>query len=313
MAILPRTHPIKQSPLHKLGHHKRLASLLKIEVAQLKRLAKAGSAAYSEWDEEKPSGGTRHIENPKPRLKRLQSRLATILSLIDPPAFLSCPVKGRSYISNARAHLGSKEFVTLDVKAYFPSTTWNRVYWYFNKRLLMPRDTAWTLASLATIDGRLPTGSPLSPIMAYLAHEDMWLKVAKLAEDAGCRLTVYMDDITISGTRVPEALVWTIKQEVHRVGLRLNNKKERRFSDVGVITGVVVTPNGVRLPKRSHLNLSIARKEALVVNDEAKLKAMRRVRGLEAQHRQVLAPADYTESPRPAQRNNGTDRRSDAP
>ncbi|WP_158277975.1 reverse transcriptase family protein [Caulobacter endophyticus] len=296
MATLPRTHPIKQSPLHKLGHHKRLASLLKIEVAQLRGLAKAGSAAYSEWDEDKPNGGTRRIENPKPRLKRLQSRLATILSLIDPPAFLSCPVKGRSYISNARAHLGSKEFVTLDVKSYFPSTTWNRVYWYFNKRLLMPRDTAWTLASVATIDGRLPTGSPLSPIMAYLAHEDMWLKVAKLAEDVGCRLTVYMDDITISGARVPEATVWKIKQEVHKVGLRLNDKKERRFSDVGVITGVVVTPDGVRLPKRSHLNLSIARKAALVVDGEAKLRAMRRVRGLEAQHRQVLAPTDFTDN-----------------
>lgn len=295
MATLPRTHPIKQSPLHKLGHHKRLANLLKIEVAQLKRLAKAGSAAYSEWDEEKPNGGTRHIENPKPRLKRLQSRLATILSLIDPPTFLSCPVKGRSYISNARAHVGSKEIVTLDVKAYFPSTTWNRVYWYFNKRLLMPRDTAWTLASLATINGRLPTGSPLSPIMAYLAHEDMWLKVAKLAEDASCRLTVYMDDITISGPRVPEALVWKIKQEVHKVGLRLNNKKERRFSGVGVITGVVVTPAGVRLPKRSHLNLSIARKEASAADNEAKLQAMRRVRGIEAQHRQVLNPADLAE------------------
>lgn len=154
----------------------------------------------------------------------------------------------------------------------------------------MPADTAWTLSSLATIDGRLPTGSPLSPILAYYAHEDMWLRVAKIAHDAGCKLTVYMDDITVSGERVPDALIWQIKQEIHKTGLRLNNRKQRRFANgEAVVTGVVVTGTGTRLPKQSYLKLSAARKAMASERDAAlKAKLQNRVRGIESQHRQVL-------------------------
>lgn len=276
--------------LHKLGNHRRLAAILRVDAKTLRRLARIGRAGYSEWDEVNEAGKIRHIENPKPGLKRAQARLATLLGMIEAPDFLTCPVKGRSYVTNARHHVGSAEVVTLDVSKYFPSTSWKRVYWFFNKRMGMPADTAWTLASLATLDGHLPTGSPLSPIMAYLAHEDMWLAVAKLAAGAGCRLTVYMDDLTISGDQVSESLIWAIKQEIHKTGLRLNNRKERRFADgEAVVTGLIVTRTAVRVPKRSHLKLSVTCKAFATEPDgpvRAKLK--RRMKGMEAQHKQVL-------------------------
>lgn len=292
MKTLPRTHPLKQSPLHKLGNHRRLAALLKTDVPTLKAMAALGARGYTEWDDVNDKGKVRHIENPKPKLKRAQARLATVLGMIEPPDFLTCPVKGRSYVTNARCHVGAAEIVTMDVSTYFQSTTWKRVFWFFNKRLCMPSDTAWTLAHLATLDGRLPTGSPLSPVMAYLAHEDMWLKVARLATEAGCRVTVYMDDLTVSGDRVPESLLWAIKQEIHKTGLRLNSRKERRYTrGEGVVTGVVVTRIGVRLPKRSHLKLSQARKAfASETEVEAKAKIGSRLRGIESQHRQVMKP-----------------------
>lgn len=263
---------------------------MKTDVKSLSKLARLGLEGYSEWDDTNSKGKVRHIENPKPSLKKVQARLSTLLNLISPPDFLSCPVKGRSYVTNAKQHVGANEIVTLDISAYFSSTTWKRVYWFFSKRLLMPSDTAWTLASLATIDGRLPTGSPLSPILAYYAHEDMWLRVAKIAQDAGCKLTVYMDDITVSGNRAPDALIWQIKQEIHKTGLRLNNKKQRRFANgEAVVTGVVVTGTGTRLPKQSYLKLSAARKAVASERDAAlKTKLQNRVRGIESQHRQVL-------------------------
>jgi hypothetical protein len=119
----------------------------------------------------------------------------------------------------------------------------------------------------------------------------MWGAVAKLAAEAGCRLTVYMDDVTLSGDRVPESLVWAIKQEIHKTGLRLNNAKERRFSKgEAVITGVVITQNGARPPKKSHLKLSTIRRAYAAERDgivRDKLKT--RLRGVEAQHKQVRA------------------------
>ncbi|MFC3076464.1 reverse transcriptase family protein [Phenylobacterium terrae] len=285
-----RTYPLNQSPLYKLSNHKRLASLLKLELSTLRRLARSDGSAYRVWTEVNEKGKARLIENPYPRLKRAQARVAALLRLITPPDFLTCPVKGRSYVSNARYHRGAREIVTLDVSAYFPSTTWNRVFWFFNKQLLMSSDAAWTLASLATLNGHLPTGSPLSPLLAYYAHQDMWLRIQMLARDAGCKLTVYMDDITVSGDVVPGALVWAIKQEVRRVGLKLSDHKERRFSGgVGVVTGVVVTDSGTRLTKGAHLKLKRLREAIAAESDQAVRKQLeRRRRGLEAQFRQVL-------------------------
>jgi len=284
------THDLKLSPLHKLGNHRRLAEILKVSCGELKLLSRCGVAGYSIWEEVNDKGKARVIENPRPKLKRVQRRLAALLSQIAPPDFLMCPVKGRSYVHNARLHVGAGEIVTLDISKYFPSTTWRRAYWFFNKQLGASPDVAWTLASLASLDGRLPTGSPLRPILAYFAHQDMWLAVERLVRDGGCEFTLYMDDLTISGGRVPEALLWAVKRKIHAAGLRLNKLKERRYSrGEGMVTGVIVTRDGVRLPKRAHLKLTNLKHERhAAIDGQAKAKLERRIRGVEAQHRQVL-------------------------
>ena len=283
-----KSYPLDQSPLYKLQNHRRLAELLKIDVKGLRDLAQSGRKIYTTWPDTSPSGKVRIIESPYPRLKRVQARLAGLLAVIAPPDFLMCPVKGRSYVSNARLHAGARQTITLDVSAYFQSTTWKRVYWFFNKRLEMSSDVAWTLASLATIDGHLPTGSPLSPILAYYAHENVWLSVARQARDSGCKFTLYMDDLTLSGDVVPDGVVWAIKQKIHTSGLRLNNRKERRYGNEAVVTGIAVTKSGIRPTKASNLKLKRMRDEVAATNDvAAKGKLQRSLRGLEAQHRQI--------------------------
>jgi len=284
-----KTYPLNQSPLYKLRNHRRLAELLKIESKGLHELSRSGGTRYATWTDINPSGKARIIESPYPRLKRVQARLAELLSLIEPPDFLTCPVKGRSYVSNARQHCGARQIVTLDVSSYFPSTTWKRVFWFFSKQLEMSADIAWTLASLATLDGHLPTGSPLSPILAYYAHQDVWLSVMRRARAAGCTLTLYMDDLTISGDLVRDVLVCAIKKDVHSAGLRLNNRKQRRYGNEGVVTGVIVTARGLRPPKASHLKLKRLRDVVTTTTDPAaKEKLLRSLRGLEMQHRQVF-------------------------
>lgn len=283
-----KTYPLNQSPFYKLRNHRRLAELLKIDAKALHQLALSGKASYATWVDTSASGKVRLIESPYPRLKRVQARIAEFLTLIDPPEFLTCPVKGRSYVSNAGHHVGARQMVTLDVSAYFASTTWRRVYWFFNKRLEMSTDVAWTLASLTTLNGHLPTGSPLSPILAYYAHEDVWLSVMRRARDNYCNLTLYMDDLTISGVLVSDALVWSIKQDIHSSGLRLNKRKQRRYANEGVVTGIVVTESGLRPTKASHLKLKRLTDEISTESDPIlKDKLKRSLRGLKVQHRQV--------------------------
>jgi len=288
MRASKRKYPLNQSPLFKLGNHRRLAELLKIDQKALRKISRLDASGYAVWTETSASGKARVIENPYPRIKRVQSRLSVLLNLIEPPEFLTCPVKGRSYVSNARHHVGSRQIVTLDVSAYFPSTTWKRVYWFFSKRMEMAPDVAWTLASLSTMDGHLPTGSPLSPILSYFAHEDIWLSVMRKVEDASCRMTLYMDDVTVSGDLVSETLIWSIKQVIHSAGLRLNNKKQRRYTSEALITGVVVTRDGARPTKGSHLKLKKLQDEYKLELDVGRRARLgRSLKGMRSQHRQV--------------------------
>lgn len=139
--------------------------------------------------------------------------------------YLFFPVKGRSYISNAVQHANNHFVKCLDVKRYFPSTTSKRVFLFLRKIIGCEKDLAGLLTSLPAYKGHLPTGSPLSPIMAYYAHAGMWESIAVVAKANGCTLTVYIDDITISGPKVRSNILWFIKQAIHRNELPYHNEK----------------------------------------------------------------------------------------
>src|SRR6185437_11122930 len=116
-------YPIDQSPLFKLKRRARLAQLLGIKDRELRWLVNNADALYREKDIAKKNGsGLRHIEDPQRLLKQVQSCLAQLLSRIEPPDFLFCPVKGRDYIQNAAQHRGSRVVRCLDIHKYFPNT-----------------------------------------------------------------------------------------------------------------------------------------------------------------------------------------------
>src|SRR3546814_1311618 len=86
-------------------------------------------------------------------------------------------------------------------------------------------DVAGILGDLCTFEGHLPTGSPLSPILAYYSYHDMWAEIAAFCTAKGYTLTVYVDDVTISGAKVPVADVWHVRRMIHRTGLRYHKLK----------------------------------------------------------------------------------------
>jgi hypothetical protein len=216
-----KTHNIDQSPFFRLKTKKKLAKILRIDLNKLKNLSKGDDGdLYREWDETMPNGKVRHIEHPRFALKKVQARITDLLSRITPPDYLYCPVKGRSYVSNAHRHVDGSVVRSLDIKKYFPSTTENRVSWFFHQRMQCSQDVARILTALTTFKGRLPTGSPHSPIMSYFAHEDMWQAVNVLAEQDGCLVSIYIDDVTISGDDVSDRLIWSIQKTIYGYGLR---------------------------------------------------------------------------------------------
>ncbi len=251
----------RDSPFFRLQSKAKLASLLFISLEKLKVLASA-DCLYFDFKKPKASGGIREISAPRDDLKAVQSRIAHLLQRIAPPDYLFAPVAGRSYVDNAAQHLGAASVRLLDIEDFFPSCTANKVIWFFMKRMECSPDVAAILSGVVTKNGSLPQGSPCSPILAYLSYIDMWEEVAKIVRTNGCCLSVYADDLTISGSVVPEQAIWKIKQALHKHGHRYKLSKERsKHLKPAEITGVILIRDRLLAPNRQHKKLYAVRQE----------------------------------------------------
>ncbi len=287
-----KPHTLDQSPFYKLRTRKKLAELFSLTVADLQKIVDSETVYRERQIETVRSNGkikVRLTQEPRGSLRALHERVKRLLSRITPPGFLFCPVKGRSYVGNAAVHAGAAEIRTVDVKAYFTSTLRRRVFWFFKSIMQCEPDVAAILARLLTVNGHVPTGSPVSPILCFYAFYDMWHEIAELARAQGCKITVYMDDLTVSGPAVPEWLMWKIRQKIHSRGLLYH--KERRFTGgFAEVTGVVLRDGRTVLPnrqrKRAH---EIATQIRALSDGEERQGLQRRLTGLRAQRRQVEA------------------------
>lgn len=246
-----KSYELARSPLHGMQSRSKLAGLLFVNKKELRRLS-GDEHLYSHFNVKKENGSLRPVDNPRRELKVVQRRIADLLCRVTPPDFLFCPVKRRSSIGNAQQHRDGRVVDSLDVKKYFPSTPSRRVYWFFHTVLGCSTDVAAVLKKIACCDDYLPTGSPLSPILAYYAHVDIWEKAARIARGHGCVITIYIDDVTISGAKVPMTLVWEIKQVIHGGGLRYH-KEKRAVDRRSEVTGVVLR-DGEMLVANRHRN-----------------------------------------------------------
>lgn len=284
-----KNYPINQSPLYKLHSRGKLAEIFGLTRAGLDALL-AAEKPYTCRELKLTKNGktkTRMIQEPRGDLRPVHTIVRKLLSRIDPPGFLYCPVKRRSYVGNAAQHLAGREVRTLDVKNYFPSTLRHRVYGFFESVMRCSSDVAAILAQLLTADGHLATGSTVSPILSFFAFYNMWMEIAQIASASECVLTVYIDDITISGACVPDGVMWKIKQQLYSRGLRYH--KERRYTGRHKeVTGVLIIDGELRVPNRQRLKAHNARRKKEASPDsEEKLRLISMLNGLNEQKKQV--------------------------
>ncbi len=278
-------YPLNQSPLFRLRSRQRLAELFSLNRVTLDRLCSL--PPYRSFTVLNKKGKQRAIQQPGRHLLPIHERMKRLLGRIEPPPFLFCPVKGRSYVGNAKAHIGADEVRTVDVREYFTSTPRRRVFWFFHHVMECSEDVAAALAQLLTANGHLPTGSPVSPIMSFYAFYDMWALVAQVAGEHGCEITVYMDDLTVSGRSVPESVMWKIRQAIHRFGLRYH--KERKFTGGRAeVTGLVLRDGKVLVPNRQRKRAHELASEVRAEEDPIRRDQLQSVlAGLLGQRRQV--------------------------
>lgn len=202
-------------------------------------------AFYTTYERPKRRGGTRTITAPDRALKRFQRCLLE-------NAFARVPqhdavhgfVRGRGIASNAAVHVGQPLVVNVDVKGFFPSTSWQRVV--EASRFLadgrIPRSAALFVADLCCYRGALPTGSPTSPAIANLVLRRIDRALATRCAKIGVRYTRYADDLTFSGDDRAKRVIPFVRSLLAEVGYELDLSKTQlyRRGRQQIVTGLTV-------------------------------------------------------------------------
>ncbi len=166
----------------------------------------------------------------------------------------------KSIINNATIHVGNSFMIKLDIKNYFDSCTFQRVFGFLNKKY--DRNIAKSIAQMCCYrsDGKhvaLAQGSPASPVLSNLVSKqvDVYMvsflnKVGQLNYDIF--YSRYSDDMTISTDSIQiykqlEALIHPHKSHFSEnfltmTGFNINQGKIRflNYRSKKVVTGIVV-------------------------------------------------------------------------
>lgn len=147
---------------------------------------------------------TRIIQAPKVALKLLQKWFAEhAANAVELPGSVYGFVPRRSGVKEAAAkHCPATWVYSLDIRDFFPSITEEQV-----RTALVQAgygdQSAWFWARLMTLNGRLPQGSPASPVISNWVFRPTDQALIKLSDALGVRYTRYADDLVFSGTEAP--------------------------------------------------------------------------------------------------------------
>lgn len=238
-----RRIPLEQCHLYGIRSPHTLAKRLGWPLQKLEKLADHGG--YSVYPH-RVTG--RLIEEPSRALQSLHRQFHRYLARINVPEYLHSAVKGKSYLTNAEAHVGAGGLIKVDIAKFYRKVQQHRVMHFFRDKLKCAEDVSGLLANLICYDGHLPTGSAVSPIMSYYACSEMFGHLADLAAKYDLRMTCYVDDIAMSGPNASMAVLREARALIFREGLIAH--KDRYFAPTSakIVTGVVVGSDAIALP-----------------------------------------------------------------
>lgn len=247
-----KSYSLKDSSLYKLTTKKRLVNELFHTIVRLEKLA--SDSNYKVFSIKKPNGEPRWIETPNDSLNCVHTRIASLLVRIKQPGFVHSGVKGRSNITNAKAHLGDHPVLTMDLRNFYPSVTKKSIYHFFHQTMQVSPDVAGILAELCTYKDHIPTGSRISMPLSFWANNKMYTDIYKLCHNRGVKMSVYVDDLTFSGKLANSRLEKDVSLIVSGAGLIVHPEKTRLFrrDEPKLITGVVVKGSDLRVRNKHH-------------------------------------------------------------
>ena len=248
------------------------------EIPHLRMLARTANARralepgtrfddrYRTYTLPKRSGGTREISVPDDRLKRLHRRLLS--GAFDPVPLHDASHgfrKGRSILTNARVHVGCRLVLNVDIKGFFPNTTYSRVLTACMKVAggnLSVRG-AKLLADICCYGGALPTGAPTSPAIGNLVLRGADAAISKAASASGINYTRYADDLTFSDDGAAKRIIPFVQRVLGEIGYELDAKKTHlyRRGRQQLVTNLVVNDRvNLRRSDRRRIRAAVERR-----------------------------------------------------
>ena len=232
-----------------------LARHFKLTPAALERAAE--TPQYREFlDVSVPKKKPREIQCPFGLTEALHYRLLEFLDRIERRPYLHSATKKRSSTTNAKAHANGKAIAKLDVKSFYENTSIAHVQEFFSEVLLCSHDLAVLLANLMTVNGHLPTGSAISPLLSYFAHLQMFDEIASLCKERGVTMTLYIDDFTLSGDGASTSLIHDVAKVVRKRGIRTHKYQTFASGQTKIVTGAAIRGSEVLLPNHQHQKIT---------------------------------------------------------
>ena len=228
-----------------------LASMMQLDVVTLKRMVVSSRSFYHSFTIPKRKGGMRQIDAPYPSMMRAQQWIYhEILAKIAISPSATGFIPHHSIKDNASAHLCQRCLLMLDVKDFFPSIKWHKVYAVFS-HLGYPKNIAQYLTSLCCLNGHAPQGAVTSPALSNVIARRLDARITGLAKKYQVNYTRYADDMTFSGERISRRFQSFVNKIVEEDGFKINQDKTRfiKGRHQKIVTGISISEDKLTVPK----------------------------------------------------------------
>jgi len=214
-----------------------------VKYRHILKLSNSTENSYTHLEIPKKSGGSRRVYRVDFYLKSLQRLvLVNILEQLPCGAYAYAYRKGRSVLGNAALHTGKNVLVKLDIKSFFDSITYSKVYGVFAEYTGYPKPVLTFLTKICTLNNRLPQGAVTSPALSNLVMAPIDEKIAEWCSGHSITYSRYCDDMAFSGSFDPGRLIYHIKKLLGAYGFELNGEKSivAKQGMCQNVTGIVV-------------------------------------------------------------------------
>ncbi len=220
-----------------------LADFLHMSRKELFNITKNTQKYYRSITLKKKNGKLRVLSAPKSILKSIQQFiLHRILDNISVSEYATAYVKGKDISDNARAHIGKKYILKMDITDFFGNIFFEDVFKSAFNTSYFPIQIGTMLTTLCTHNDVLPQGAPTSPTLSNIVMRNFDNNIGTWCKKNEITYTRYCDDMTFSSDKPLYNVYVKVRKMLEDMGFEVNEQKTRFVTNSSrqTVTGLTV-------------------------------------------------------------------------